>query len=110
MKRLCGSLLPDDVEIISESKADDNYPVVSAASIVAKVTRDNLLNQWSFMEEKASNGTLEISREMGCGYPSDPKTKVWLRDYLDDGFGFPSIVRFSWGTAKKILEDKHMLI
>jgi len=40
MKELCGSLLTDDIDIRSESKADDKYPVVSAASIVAKVSRD----------------------------------------------------------------------
>ena len=44
--------------MISESKADDTYPVVSAASIIAKVSRDNLLEQWDFVEENASEGKL----------------------------------------------------
>ena len=50
-----------------------NHPVVSAASICAKVTRDQVLAQWQFPEDK------EISNEYGCGYPGDPKTKEWLR-------------------------------
>lgn len=39
------------VKITSESKADDTYPVVSAASIVAKVSRDQILDKWVFVEE-----------------------------------------------------------
>ena len=38
------------IEIIVESKADNNYPVVSAASICAKVTRDHVLEDWKFEE------------------------------------------------------------
>ena len=39
LRFLLGSMLAG-IEMSSESKADDTYPVVSAASIVAKVTRD----------------------------------------------------------------------
>jgi ribonuclease H2 subunit A len=52
MRKQCGNLLSPETEVISESKADDKYPVVSAASIVAKVTRDNLLENWVFVETK----------------------------------------------------------
>lgn len=50
MRELCGSLLAPEIEIRSESKADDKYPVVSAASIVAKVSRDMQLHEWVFKE------------------------------------------------------------
>jgi ribonuclease H2 subunit A len=50
MRELCGSLLAPEIEIRSESKADDKYPVVSAASIVAKVSRDMQLHEWLFKE------------------------------------------------------------
>ena len=42
--------LDDSTEIVCCSKADDIYPVVSAASICAKVTRDQVLNNWHFKE------------------------------------------------------------
>lgn len=42
-----------ETEIICCSKADDKYPVVSAASICAKVTRDQILHTWDFKEQKA---------------------------------------------------------
>lgn len=71
MRRLCGSLLKESTEIVSESKADDKYPVVSAASIIAKVTRDDLLEKWNFIEVESSKGTIEINHDFGCGYPGD---------------------------------------
>ena len=46
-------------------KADALYPVVSAASIVAKVTRDARLRDWVFPEQLPA-----VSRDWGCGYPS----------------------------------------
>lgn len=29
----------------------------------------------------------------------DPETKSWLNDHKHSVFGFPSLVRFSWGTC-----------
>ena len=71
-------MLSPETEIVSESKADDKYPVVSAASIIAKVTRDELLEKWDYVETKSS--LIEIDHNFGCGYPSDPLTKKWLQD------------------------------
>eukprot|EP00124_Ichthyophonus_hoferi_P005515 Ihof_evm1s821 gene=Ihof_evmTU1s821 len=90
------------ITVVVESKADDTYPIVSAASICAKVTRDTEIKQWRFEEQELT----DISRVFGSGYPGDPNTKAWLHQNLDPVFGFPSLVRFSWGTAKKIMEDK----
>ena len=48
------------------------------------------------------------SKEVGSGYPSDPKTKGWLENHVDRTFGYPKIVRFSWATVKNMLEkDAH---
>jgi hypothetical protein len=42
----------------------------------------------------------------GCGYPSDPLCKTWVDQHVDNVFGFPEIVRFSWAPAKKLLVEK----
>jgi ribonuclease H2 subunit A len=76
------------------AKADAIYPIVSAASIAAKVRRDRLV-------EKISGG-----EGRGSGYPSDPNTKAWLAKSMDGMFGWDAGVRFSWSTAEKLLEDK----
>ncbi|CAE6461286.1 unnamed protein product [Rhizoctonia solani] len=80
-------------------KADSLYPIVSAASIAAKVTRDAWIENWVFTEPG------EWNMAMGSGYPSDPNTKAWLKAVCEPTFGFPSIVRFSWGTSKTALEN-----
>jgi ribonuclease HII len=78
-------------KIISEHKADIKYPIVSAASIVAKVKRDKVISQ---LQKKHGN--------IGCGYPSDPNTIKFL-EYCIRNFGsYPDFVRKSWKTAKRI--------
>ncbi|RMZ53412.1 hypothetical protein APUTEX25_004900, partial [Auxenochlorella protothecoides] len=47
-------------------KADSLYPIVSAASIVAKVTRDRQLSAYTCPEGPSSR-----DREYGCGYPGE---------------------------------------
>ena len=127
MRKFLGSSLSIDTQIICKSKADAEFPVVSAASICAKVSRDQLLKDWEFREEIAAkylnnqreeakldlisgfdkeNIEKKFSRQFGCGYPGDPKTKDWLQQSFDPVFGFPSIVRFSWKTCVNIMEAK----
>ncbi|KAJ3088898.1 Ribonuclease H2 subunit A [Quaeritorhiza haematococci] len=94
------------INITVAKKADSLYPVVSAASICAKVTRDEILNNWKFVE----SGMEEISREFGSGYPSDPNTTRWLKKSLHPLFGYPQIVRFSWSTCENILEKSAVTV
>ena len=80
-----------EIEIISESKADDRYPLVSAASIVAKVHRDRSIRTLA----------VKIGAEIGSGYPADPKTIKFLKELLKekDLEGIPIYVRKSWKTV-----------
>ena len=91
-----------DIVFTVTTKADSKFPVVSAASIVAKVTRDRILENWVFQE---SLKTINLSREFGSGYPGDPNTKKWLRKSIDRVFGFPTLARFSWKTSVNLLKD-----
>jgi ribonuclease H2 subunit A len=88
------------VKIVVEKKADATYPIVSAASICAKVARDHALRAWRFHESE------DFTSEYGSGYPNDPATKAWLASSLDRVFGYPQIVRFSWSNVEQILESK----
>ena len=82
-------------EIISEHKADRNFPIVSAASIIAKVERD-----------KAIADLTEKFGEMGCGYPTDPQTIAFLESWLRQYGEYPHFVRKSWKPAKKLMREK----
>ncbi|MCS7114425.1 MAG: ribonuclease HII [Nitrososphaerota archaeon] len=83
--------LPFNVEVVSEHKADRKYPVVSAASIIAKVERDR-----EIAELKAKYG------DFGCGYPTDFATIKFLRYCLEKFGEYPEFVRKSWKPAKKV--------
>jgi ribonuclease H2 subunit A len=85
-------------------KADSLYPCVSAASVCAKVTRDAALDVlYTSYAVPGDNG--EVA--WGSGYPSDPRCSSWLKSHMDPVFGWGSECRFSWGTAKELLESKN---
>ncbi|XP_051116422.1 ribonuclease H2 subunit A [Andrographis paniculata] len=88
------------IKFVVAKKADSLYPVVSGASIVAKVTRDRALRDW-MLDETAEN----LQRNFGSGYPGDPQTKAWLSNHKHSVFGFPTLVRFSWGTCSAYFKD-----
>ena len=74
-----------------EPKADGTYPVVGAASIFAKLLRD---------ERIAALGGV------GSGYPSDPVTRRWLAGFLQRDEPFPACVRTRWGTIDKLRQQQ----
>ncbi|KAK8838110.1 hypothetical protein M9Y10_036062 [Tritrichomonas musculus] len=88
------------IKIKVSKKADSLFKSVGAASINAKVTRDEILENFQF-EEKG----IDFPRDYGSGYPNG-QTKIWLEDNFDPVFCFPSITRFSWDSSKKIIEKK----
>ena len=63
-----------NIEFTVTSKADSLFPVVSAASIVAKVARDYLLDHWIFREKSCA----AKQHTFGCGYPSQCSCAVAL--------------------------------
>lgn len=95
-----------ELKITVAKKADSLYPCVSAASICAKVARDKAVSDWIFSEADEKCNSINFTKEWGSGYPADPITKKFLRDNMDSVFGYPTIVRFSWSTAEKILDEK----
>ncbi|PTB39868.1 uncharacterized protein TrAFT101_005095 [Trichoderma asperellum] len=94
-------------------KADSLYACVSAASVCAKVTRDAALEKLFHARQVATAATNgeeapaeEGTMEWGSGYPSDSKTSTWLRNNMHPLFGWGPECRFSWSTAKDMLEGK----
>lgn len=73
-----------------EHKADVNYPAVSAASIIAKVIRDREIQK---IKEQLGK------HDIGSGYPTDPKSKEFLKNYWNV---YPHIFRTSWASYKRI--------
>jgi ribonuclease HII len=88
-------------EIISKHKADDMYPIVSAASIIAKIRRDQ--------EVKIIEETLQkrLNRPLGSGYPADPITQQFLSEWVEKYHTLPPHTRKSWKTSKKILSNRN---
>ena len=78
------------LRIYGENKADQNYPVVSAASIIAKVTRDREIRKLH-----------QIYGNFGSGYPSDPKTRKFAQQFLAEGQALPPIIRTKWSTITR---------
>ncbi|XP_068177776.1 ribonuclease H2 subunit A isoform X2 [Antennarius striatus] len=93
------------IKVTVRPKADSLFPIVSAASICAKVARDRVVKSWSFAEDLG-----EVDSDYGSGYPNDPKTKAWLLKYLDPVFGYPQFVRFSWSTAQTLMDSKGVTV
>lgn len=87
------------LQVVVEKKADSKFVVVSAASICAKVPRDLLLHHWPCDDDRVCS-----DREWGCGYPGDKDTQRWLKQNLHPVFGWPDLVRFSWGPSLEALD------
>ncbi|MCK4757250.1 MAG: ribonuclease HII [Thermoplasmata archaeon] len=86
------------IRIISKHGADDLYPVVSAASILAKTTRDSLVKKI----EK------ELGRTIGSGYPSDQVTINFLKEWYSEHGEMPPHTRMSWKTVGRLINELSM--
>lgn len=86
-----GNLLKEKIELQLEHNAERHIPV-AAASIIAKVTRDRIIE-----ELKKTYG------DFGSGYPADPKTKIFLEKNYDR---YPELFRTTWETYRKMEQSK----
>ncbi|HLE48381.1 MAG TPA: ribonuclease HII [Candidatus Thermoplasmatota archaeon] len=84
------------VRIVAEHRADSTYPVVSAASIIAKVQRDREVARLGRPLEK------EIGLPVGSGYSTDPVTMTFLEAYFQRRRTLPAGTRLSWETARAL--------
>ena len=86
------STLSDNHKIKSYHHADSKFVIVSAASILAKVTRDRVIAK------------LRKSHNLGSGYPSDSVSVKFVTKYYKINHVMPSFVRKSWKPIRRILE------
>jgi ribonuclease HII len=84
-----------EMEFIAGHGADDSFPVVSAASIVAKSAR----------EEHVRNLKEKYGYDFASGYPHDEPTIEFLKTFLQQEGRLPEEARRSWSTAQRILDE-----
>jgi len=80
------------VRIVSQNRAESDHVEVAAASVLAKVRRDGIVD--------------DLKKELGdfgSGYPSDPRTRKYVLGLLSKG-DKPSHVRWSWKTVNRLLK------
>jgi ribonuclease HII len=82
--------------VVSRHEADDSFPVVSAASVLAKVRRDEVIASISD----------QLGEDFGSGYPSDAATIAFLEKWITEKGVLPPHTRRSWKTAQRLL-DRH---
>jgi ribonuclease HII len=78
--------------IVSRHKADRDFPVVGAASVVAKVRRDAALDRLA----------RDAGEPVGSGYPSDPVTRRCVERHVRGGDLVPAWMRGSWETVQRV--------
>ena len=86
------SKLSDNSKIKSYHHADSKFVIVSAASIIAKVTRDRAIAR------------LRKNHDLGSGYPSDSVTVGFVTKYYKQNHSMPNFVRKSWKPVQKIMK------
>lgn len=85
----------EEIEFVAEHGADDTYPVVSAASIVAKSARELHVEE---LKKK-------YGYDFRSGYPHDTPTIEFLKKYVEEYGELPEETRLSWSTAQRIMRE-----
>ncbi|PSQ58656.1 MAG: ribonuclease HII [Halobacteriales archaeon SW_9_67_25] len=91
-ERNVADAVPVALDVRAEHGADETYPAVSAASILAKVKRD------AHVESLAAE-----YGEVGSGYPGDEQTRTFLREFVAEHGELPECARESWRTSRDVL-------
>jgi ribonuclease HII len=100
-EKMIKEFLPKDknVKLIVRNYLDENIPVVSAASIVAKVERDKEIEE---IKKK-------VNFDFGVGYSHDERTRIFIEKILQTEDEPPSYLRIHWETvqdiARKLLDE-----
>ncbi len=87
------SKLASRSKIKSYHHADSKFVVVSAASILAKVSRDRAITK------------LKKKHNIGSGYPSDPKTKAFVKKSIKRNESL-AFIRKSWKPVQILMKNK----
>jgi len=91
-ERRVASQLDHSVDVRAEHGADEQYRIVGAASILAKVARERHVDELA-----AEYGAV------GSGYPSDPTTREFLESFVREHEELPGCARESWQTSQDVL-------
>ena len=89
------SELTSNTKIRSYHHADSKFVTVSAASILAKVSRDRAIMR------------LGKNHDIGSGYPSDPKTKMFVKKSLRRIRDMP-FLRKSWKPVQILMKKRKL--
>lgn len=87
------SRLTNNGKIRSYHHADSRFVIVSAASILAKVTRDKAIMR------------LHKHHDLGSGYPSDRKTVRFVANLIKNQVTVPNFIRTSWKPVQVMLKN-----
>ena len=94
--RRVSEAIPVPVDVHAEHRADETHAIVAAASVLAKVERDSLVADLGDRYREYG--------PVGSGYPSDPRTRTFLREFVRANDALPACARTSWKTSRDVLE------
>jgi len=87
------SVIKYNIEVICEPRADDKYTSTGAASILAKVTRDQRIKELH-----------KLYGDFNSGYAGDRKTQKFIQEYFSQNKECPDFMRASWVTVQRHLK------
>jgi len=93
-KRIQEYVTENGADLIVENYSDETYPVVSAASVIAKVERDKVIEE---IKRK-------VNFDFGVGYSHDERTINFVKKLIEEKKQLPPYVRQSWVTTQVLQE------